>query len=146
MFLLEQRGNTNIAQKVWEQSKRQTNSSLQQLEKELHEHRPGVSNSKCQWGFRYFAKHNKQKTGCPGWERRRAQKKTCIDYRKWVILETSSSIEKTRWTTVDIKLPGVNEIKTTWCYCPENVNTPLLINSCSAIQLTHTNTAYPLES
>ena len=51
MFLLEQRGNTNIAQKVREQSKRQTNTSLQQVERELHEHGPGVSNNKCQRGI-----------------------------------------------------------------------------------------------
>lgn len=64
MFLLEHRGNANIAQKVWEQSKRQTNTSLQQAESELHEYRPGVSHSKCQRriGFRHAAKYNKQKT------------------------------------------------------------------------------------
>lgn len=39
-------------------------------------------------------------------------------------------------TTVDmVSLTGVVTIKATLCYCAENVNTAVLINSCTELQL-----------
>lgn len=56
-----------------------------------------------------------------------------------VILETQKKKKKEREKTDNcgygIWLAGVVTIKATLCYCPENVNTAVLINSCTALRL-----------
>ena len=85
MFLLEQRENSNIAQKVWEQSKRQTNTSLQQVESELWVNRAQVSHTtSAKKGLALdalqsvYEKHNKQQR--PGL---RGRERTEKDVYRW---------------------------------------------------------------
>lgn len=94
-------------------------------------------NSKCDRGIRFLACCKEETKTEFGVRKRKTEQE---DDSGRVILETrkkkkEKEREKTDNCGYGIWLAGVVTIKATLCYCPENVNTAVLINSCTALRL-----------